>query len=171
MKNYSVKSFIPTQVFPAIPLPDHALRLALLYQLEHSQWWKEADIKKTQYGQIKKILSNAYQTVPYLTATELDINIRQFELGDYAEFGPPCKCGRGLPVIQRVLGRHFNRLFIPTESGTQSVFPCLGRHDLTATELDINIRQFQCVQHSLKLVEFKLVMDCKMTAEQEAESR
>jgi len=29
----------------------------------------------------------------------------RYELGDLAEFGAPCTCGRGLPVISRVLGR------------------------------------------------------------------
>lgn len=29
----------------------------------------------------------------------------RYELGDIAEFGAPCACGRGLPVISRVLGR------------------------------------------------------------------
>jgi phenylacetate-coenzyme A ligase PaaK-like adenylate-forming protein len=29
----------------------------------------------------------------------------RYELGDLAEFGAPCACGRSLPVISRVLGR------------------------------------------------------------------
>jgi phenylacetate-CoA ligase len=29
----------------------------------------------------------------------------RYELGDLAEVGAPCACGRGLPVIARVLGR------------------------------------------------------------------
>jgi phenylacetate-CoA ligase len=29
----------------------------------------------------------------------------RYELGDYAEVGEPCPCGRGLPVLSRILGR------------------------------------------------------------------
>ena len=29
----------------------------------------------------------------------------RYELGDYAEVGAPCPCGRGLPVIKRIVGR------------------------------------------------------------------
>ena len=33
----------------------------------------------------------------------------RYENLDYAEVGPPCVCGRGLPVIKRILGRKRNR--------------------------------------------------------------
>ena len=29
----------------------------------------------------------------------------RYELGDYAEVGAPCPCGRGLPVLKRIMGR------------------------------------------------------------------
>jgi phenylacetate-CoA ligase len=38
----------------------------------------------------------------------------RYELGDYAEFGPACPCGRGLPVIKRIHGRQRNRLIMPS---------------------------------------------------------
>lgn len=37
----------------------------------------------------------------------------RYELGDYAEAGDPCDCGRGLPVISRIHGRRRNMLVLP----------------------------------------------------------
>src|SRR3546814_662111 len=40
----------------------------------------------------------------------------RYELGDYAEAGEPCACGRGLPVTQQVLGRKRHRRTLPDGS-------------------------------------------------------
>lgn len=37
----------------------------------------------------------------------------RYEIGDYAEAGEPCPCGRGLPVLRRILGRTRNMLVTP----------------------------------------------------------
>jgi len=37
----------------------------------------------------------------------------RYEIGDYAEAGAPCPCGRGLPVLERILGRARNLLVYP----------------------------------------------------------
>jgi phenylacetate-CoA ligase len=37
----------------------------------------------------------------------------RYEIGDYAEVGEPCPCGRGLPVLRRILGRARNMLRCP----------------------------------------------------------
>ena len=37
----------------------------------------------------------------------------RYDIGDYAEVGDPCPCGRGLPVLRRVLGRERNMLVAP----------------------------------------------------------
>ncbi len=37
----------------------------------------------------------------------------RYELGDYAEVGAPCACGRGLPVLVRIHGRRRNMLALP----------------------------------------------------------
>ena len=36
--------------------------------------------------------------------------IIRYDIGDYAEVGEACACGRGLPVIKRILGRRRNRI-------------------------------------------------------------
>ncbi len=37
----------------------------------------------------------------------------RYAIGDYAEVGAPCPCGRGLPVIERLLGRRRNLVTLP----------------------------------------------------------
>jgi phenylacetate-CoA ligase len=37
----------------------------------------------------------------------------RYDIGDYAEIGEACSCGRGLPVLKRVLGRARNLLVYP----------------------------------------------------------
>lgn len=37
----------------------------------------------------------------------------RYDIGDYAEVGGPCPCGRGLPVLKRILGRRRNMLHYP----------------------------------------------------------
>lgn len=36
----------------------------------------------------------------------------RYELGDWAEFGPPCRCGRHLPTLSRIWGREQDRLLM-----------------------------------------------------------
>ena len=38
----------------------------------------------------------------------------RYDIGDFAEVGNPCPCGRGLPVIQCILGRARNMLVLPS---------------------------------------------------------
>lgn len=87
----------------------------------------------------------------------------RYEVGDYAELGPPCDCGRGLPVITRIHGRHRNRLALPDG---RSEFPYLGEY-ADYREITTAIRQFQFVQHSVEEVEMKLVVVEDLTPEQE----
>ena len=37
----------------------------------------------------------------------------RYEIGDYAAFGGECTCGRGLPVLERIVGRARNMLRLP----------------------------------------------------------
>jgi phenylacetate-CoA ligase len=87
----------------------------------------------------------------------------RYEVGDYAELGPPCPCGRGLPVITRVHGRHRNRLALPNGS---SEFPYLGEY-ADYRQITTSIRQFQFIQHSVAEIEMKLVVAEALTPEQE----
>lgn len=76
----------------------------------------------------------------------------RYELGDYAEVGEPCACGRGLPVIKRIQGRYRGMITLP--SGERS-WPDLG---IIKLQKIAPIEQFQVVQHTLDDIEVKLVL-------------
>jgi phenylacetate-CoA ligase len=46
----------------------------------------------------------------------------RYEIGDYAEVGAPCPCGRGLPVLARIVGRRRNLLTYPDGRTVWPVF-------------------------------------------------
>ena len=87
----------------------------------------------------------------------------RYELGDHAVFGEACPCGRGLPVITKVLGRTRNRLVL---SDGRSEFPYLGEHGQTQRLTGVRVHAFQFVQHSVEEVEVKLVTERVFTPEE-----
>ncbi len=86
----------------------------------------------------------------------------RYDLGDYAEVGAACACGRGLPTLKRIVGRQRNMLTYP--SGEQR-WPSLG--DGTDLEGLPNIRQFQIAQVALDKLEVRLALREPFDAEQE----
>ncbi len=89
----------------------------------------------------------------------------RYEIGDYAEVGTPCSCGRGLPVITRVMGRVRNMVTLPNGERYWPSFTA-GRFAAIAP-----ISQMQLVQKSLERIEVKLVIDRPLTAEEERQLR
>ena len=89
----------------------------------------------------------------------------RYEIGDYAEVGEPCSCGRGLPTLKRILGRSRNLLRLPDGA---KIWPRLS--ELRYQEV-VPVRQFQMVQKSLERIELKLVAEQEMTQEQENQLR
>lgn len=79
----------------------------------------------------------------------------RYEIGDLAEAGAPCACGRGLPTLRRIVGRWRNLLTLP--DGTK-VFPRLGERRL-ATIPGVNISQYRVIQRSLTTLELQIVAD------------
>lgn len=78
----------------------------------------------------------------------------RFDLGDMAEPGPPCGCGRGLPVLRRVHGRVQNMLLLP--SGERR-WPLLSSGDIAALrEAAPPIRRYQFVQTALDAITLRL---------------
>ena len=89
----------------------------------------------------------------------------RYEIGDYAEPGADCDCGRGLPVLRRILGRVRNTL---VTRGGERYWPTFGGRAF----LDIApVRQHQFVQRSFDLVEARLVVDRRLDAAQEERLR
>lgn len=74
----------------------------------------------------------------------------RYEIGDYAEVGAPCPCGRGLPVLNRIMGRVRNMLTRPDGS---RVWPSISDEGLRSIE---PLRQIQVTQTSLEMLEVRV---------------
>ncbi len=88
----------------------------------------------------------------------------RYDIGDYAEVGPPCRCGRGLPVLRRILGRKRNMFILP--SG-QRRWPCMDTSVEGLQELTC-VRQFQVVQRSLTELDVNLRVTRPLTEDEES---
>ena len=75
----------------------------------------------------------------------------RYEIGDYAEVGEQCSCGRTLPVLKQVLGRTRNMLVLPSGDKLWPSFILSHWAKLAP------IRQIQVIQHSHTDVEVKVV--------------
>jgi phenylacetate-CoA ligase len=89
----------------------------------------------------------------------------RYAVGDYAEVGTSCACGRTLPVLKRILGRARNMLTLP---GGGRLWPRLA--EMRYHEV-LPVRQFQLVQTALDALELRLVADRRGTPEEEARLR
>ena len=81
----------------------------------------------------------------------------RYELGDYAEVGAPCDCGRGLPVISRIHGRRRNMIVLPDGKRHWPSLPSALWLSVAA------IRQFRVVQTTPDSLEVTYVMDRPLT--------
>src|SRR5258708_37789975 len=86
-------------------------------------------------------------------------------MGDLAEPGPPCACGRGLPVLRRIYGRVRNMLRLP--SG-ELMYPGYSLFPLSTIPAVI---QFQVVQKTIDRLEVMLAGRRPLTAAEETEAR
>jgi len=81
----------------------------------------------------------------------------RYEIGDYAEMGEPCSCGRGWPVIKRILGRVRNLITYPDGSRGWPSVP--GKQIGEA----VPMRQYQIVQPTIDELQVNLVMKRPLT--------
>ena len=89
----------------------------------------------------------------------------RYELGDAAELDPaPCPCGRGLPVLKRILGRVQEMLRLP---GGEERWPLLSAKDLAALLAAAPIRQYQIAQRAPDEIELRLVTASPLEAGEE----
>lgn len=76
----------------------------------------------------------------------------RYDIGDYAEVGGVCSCGRGLPSLKKIIGRVRNMLTLPNG---QKIWPDLGSSKFR----EMGIQQFQVIQQTHKEIEMKLVLE------------
>ena len=88
----------------------------------------------------------------------------RYDLGDHAEVGPPCPCGRGLPVLRRILGRTQNMVTLP--SG-ERIWPLLSSNDISDVLAIAPLRRYQFVQKSVDLIQMNLVAVRPLSAAEE----
>lgn len=85
----------------------------------------------------------------------------RYEIGDYAEVGEPCGCGRGLPVLNRILGRTRNMLVQPDG---RRIWPQFGANRVARIAPVI---QSQLVQISRDEIQANLVVSRPLTKDEE----
>jgi phenylacetate-CoA ligase len=88
----------------------------------------------------------------------------RYGIGDHAEVGGACPCGRGLPTLRRILGRDRNLVLLP--DGRRH-WPLLGEMGRTFNTV-APARQYQVIQHSRTAVEMRVVTDTPLTADDQA---
>jgi len=89
----------------------------------------------------------------------------RYDIGDYAELGPACACGRGLPVLSRIAGRVRNMLV--TAAGKR-FWPPLGSRKFIEVA---PVLQHQIAQKEYDLLEARLVTAQPLDASQEGRLR
>ena len=85
----------------------------------------------------------------------------RYRLGDRAEVGEPCPCGRGLPTLARITGRTLN-LFIAPDG--RRIMPHIS---IQLWRSILPVRQGQLAQVSPDTVEVRIAMDRAPTPEEE----
>lgn len=89
----------------------------------------------------------------------------RYQIGDLAEVGPPCGCGRGLPVLTRVMGRVRNMLIGRSGDRYWPSFGVTRFRDLAP------VRRHQFVQTAHGRMTARMVVERPLTAEEEANLR
>lgn len=85
----------------------------------------------------------------------------RYVLGDYAEVGPPCDCGRGLPVLTRILGRSRNMLVLPDGRRYWPSTPVIRYSGIAP------IQQLQIIQYARGAVEARFVAERVLRPDEE----
>lgn len=77
----------------------------------------------------------------------------RYEVSDYAELGGACPCGRGLPVLERVVGRAMGMMVLPSGDRVAAFINVSdGLNEIAP------IRQMQFIQKTVTEIDVKLVL-------------
>ncbi len=85
----------------------------------------------------------------------------RYDIGDIAELGVSCPCGRGLPKLTRILGRQRNLLRLPDGRRFWPTVGALVFRDVAP------IQQYQVVQSGVDRIKLKLVVERPISADEE----
>ena len=89
----------------------------------------------------------------------------RYDLGDYAEVGTACSCGRGLPVLTRIIGRVRNMLV--TAAG-EKYWPAIGSRSFSDVA---PVLQYQFIQKDFNFINVRLVTAVPLASAQESALR
>jgi len=89
----------------------------------------------------------------------------RYDIGDYAETGAACPCGRGLPVLTRIMGRARAMLTLPNGART---WPLMGGSRFAEIA---PVRQYQFTQKSRTNIEARLLVERPLTGDEEEKLR
>jgi phenylacetate-CoA ligase len=89
----------------------------------------------------------------------------RYDVGDFVEAGAPCGCGRGLPVLSRIVGRVRNMI---TLASGERFWPAMGVGDFGEV---LPVAQVQVVQKTLAHLEVRIVVPRRATPAEEARLR
>ena len=84
----------------------------------------------------------------------------RYDIGDYAEVGDACPCGRGLPLLRRIVGRQRNLLVMP--DGRRK-WPTV---DTSRPDEFPAVLQLQLVQKTLEDLELRVVRPVPFTSDE-----
>jgi phenylacetate-CoA ligase len=85
----------------------------------------------------------------------------RYDIGDFAEVGPPCPCGRGLPTLNRIFGRERNLVLMPDGSRRWPFLGSVKFGDATP------VMQFQFIQDGRDTIELRLVTQRPLRSDEE----
>lgn len=120
----AARSAVPGLVWPAVPDAAGAALLAVLGQLEHSQWWSPAHLRAAQDEQLAAVLDHARRSVPFYAErlAGLDLSAPALAAGAFAAIPPLTRAqaqdaGAAL-LSDAVPAGHGARLAFPTSGST-----------------------------------------------------
>ncbi|NQV85389.1 MAG: phenylacetate--CoA ligase family protein, partial [Rhodospirillales bacterium] len=84
----------------------------------------------------------------------------RYDIGDFAEVGERCPCGRGLPVLKRIIGREQDLVTLP---GGEKRWTLLSAGNIESFLAIAPVRQYQFVQKDMQTIEARLVVERELT--------
>jgi phenylacetate-CoA ligase len=86
----------------------------------------------------------------------------RYALGDYAEVGEPCDCGRGLPTLKRIMGQAQGQMMMPNGHRVWMSIGTRGLRDYAP------IIRNQIIQKTLNTFEARMVRERELQEDEEA---